>query len=153
MTIGAGVVRFFYFGIYEFFHRPCERVILALHRQADWSLADQMTRHGAAAHTGWTLITNPIMDDNRKNFVRDATIINELGLHARSAAKIAKIAQRATGKIWILKDTLKVDAASVIDILTLEGFKGSKITIKIEDHSDAEILNELEQLVTSGFGE
>lgn len=112
-----------------------------------------MTLRGATAHTGWTLITNPIMDDNRKDFVRDATIINELGLHARSAAKIAKIAQRATGKIWIMKDTLKVDAASVIDILTLEGFKGSKITIKIEDRSDAEILNELEQLVTSGFGE
>jgi phosphocarrier protein HPr len=93
------------------------------------------------------------MDDYRKYFVRDATIINELGLHARSAAKIAKIAQRATGKIWIMKDALKVDAASVIDILTLEGFKGSKITIKIEDRSDAEILNELEQLVTSGLGE
>ena len=93
------------------------------------------------------------MDDNRKDFVRNATIINEMGLHARSAAKIAKIAQRATGKIWILKDGLKVDAASVIDILALEGFKGSKITIKIEDRSDTEILNELEQLVISGFGE
>ena len=93
------------------------------------------------------------MDDNGKSFVRDAVIINELGLHARSAAKIAKIAQRATGKIWIIKDALEADAASVIDILTLEGFKGTKITIKIEDYSDAEILNELEQLVKSGFGE
>lgn len=93
------------------------------------------------------------MDDNRKSFFKDAIIINELGLHARSAAKIAKIAQRATGKIWIMKDALEADAASVIDILTLEGFKGSKITIKIEDRNDAEILNELEQLVSSGFGE
>ena len=93
------------------------------------------------------------MDDNRKDFVRDATIVNELGLHARSAAKIAKIAQRAAGKIWVMKDASKVDAASVIDILTLEGIKGSKITIEIEDPSDAEILNELEQLVTNGFGE
>lgn len=93
------------------------------------------------------------MNDNRKSFFKDAIIINELGLHARSAAKIAKIAQRATGKIWIMKDALEADAASVIDILTLEGFKGSKITIKIEDRNDAEILNELEQLVSSGFGE
>jgi len=99
------------------------------------------------------IITDPIMDDNRKEFVRDAIIINELGLHARSAAKIAKIAQRATGKIWIMKNALEVDAASVIDILTLEGTKGSNITIKIENRNDAEILNELEQLVTSGFGE
>ncbi|MDF1593075.1 MAG: HPr family phosphocarrier protein [Desulfobacterales bacterium] len=93
------------------------------------------------------------MNDHRKSFVKDAIITNELGLHARSAAKIAKIAQRATGKIWIMKDALEADAASVIDILTLEGFKGSKITIRIEDHNDAEILDELEQLVSSGFGE
>lgn len=93
------------------------------------------------------------MEDNRKALVRDAIIINDLGLHARSAAKIAKIARHAAGKVWIMKDTVKVDAASVIDILTLEGIKGSKITIKIENCGDAEILNELTQLVTSGFGE
>ncbi|MEW6673572.1 MAG: HPr family phosphocarrier protein [Thermodesulfobacteriota bacterium] len=91
--------------------------------------------------------------DNPKDFVRKVTITNELGLHARSAAKIAKIALRAAGKIWIMKDALTVDAASIIDILTLEGTKGSDITIKIEDRSDAEILTELEQLVASGFGE
>jgi len=112
-----------------------------------------MTRHGALPHTGWVFITNPIMENNRKDFVRDATIVNELGLHARSAAKIAKIAQRATGKIWIMKEASKVDAASVIDILTLEAITGSKISFTIEDRSDAEILSELIQLVRSGFGE
>ena len=99
------------------------------------------------------LTYKPIMDDNSKDLIREAAIVNELGLHARSAAMVAKIARRAAGKIWILKDALKVDAASVIDILTLEGVKGSKITIKIEDRSDAEILDELEKLVSSGFGE
>lgn len=112
-----------------------------------------MILRGFLARTGSTLMTNPIMDNNRKSFVKDAIIINELGLHARSAAKIAKIAQRATGKIWIIKDALEADAASVIDILTLEGFKGSKITIRVEDPGDVEILDELEQLVSRGFGE
>ena len=93
------------------------------------------------------------MEDNRKDLVRAATIVNELGLHARSAARIAKIAQRATGRIWIMKDAMKVDAASVIDILTLEGFKGSTITFEIENQRDTELLNELAQLVESGFGE
>jgi phosphocarrier protein HPr len=93
------------------------------------------------------------MEDNRKDFVRVVTIVNELGLHARSAAKIAKIAQRAAGKIWIMKDALKVDAASIIDILTLEGTKGSKVTFKIDNQADVETLIELEQMVTSGFGE
>lgn len=93
------------------------------------------------------------MEDNRKGLARKATIVNELGLHARSAAHIAKIAQRATGRIWIMKDAMKVDAASVIDILTLEGFKGSTITIEIENPRDTELLAELVQLVESGFGE
>ena len=93
------------------------------------------------------------MENNTREFVRDATIVNELGLHARSAAKIAKIVRGAAGKIWIRKDELTVDAASIIDILTLEAIKGSKITFKIENRQDSEILNELEQLVSSGFGE
>lgn len=81
------------------------------------------------------------------------TIVNELGLHARTAAQIAKVAQRSSGKIWIMKDELKVEAVSVIDLLTLEGTKGSTITIVVDNPTDAEILKELEQLVVDGFKE
>jgi len=93
------------------------------------------------------------MDADRKDFFRVVTVVNDLGLHARSAAKIAKIVQKAAGRVWIRKGASRVDAASVIDILTLEGIKGSKLSIEIEDSADAEILNELELLVTNGFGE
>jgi phosphocarrier protein len=48
---------------------------------------------------------------------------------------------------------MKADASSVIDLLTLACEKGSKITLKIDDPSDLEILNELVRLVESGFGE
>ena len=48
---------------------------------------------------------------NRKSALRrNVTIINELGLHARSAAKIAKLAQPATGSVWIAKGDQKADA-------------------------------------------
>ena len=99
------------------------------------------------------MLANTIMEEHRKELVREATIINELGLHARSAARIAKIAQRAAGRIWIMNGAVKADAASVIDILTLEGFKGSSLTFEIENRRDAELLSELVQLVKSGFGE
>jgi len=33
------------------------------------------------------------MDDNSKDLIREAAIVNELGLHARSAAMVAKIAR------------------------------------------------------------
>ncbi|MFH2219614.1 MAG: HPr family phosphocarrier protein [Pseudomonadota bacterium] len=84
---------------------------------------------------------------------RDVIIKNELGLHARSATRIAQIAQKGKSSIWVIKASIKADAASVIDILTLACEKGSKITIQIDDPSDMELLNEMADLVESGFGE
>ena len=81
------------------------------------------------------------------------TIINDLGLHARSAAKIAKLVQNVKSNVWIFKDGKMADASSIIDILTLVCPKGSTITLKIDDQSDLGILNDLVQLIESGFGE
>ncbi len=88
-----------------------------------------------------------------KDISEDAVIVNELGLHARSAAKIAEIARLAASDVWIIKGGEKVDAKSIIDMLTLACTKGSNITIKIDSHSDTEILNRIVALVESGFGE
>jgi len=81
------------------------------------------------------------------------TIINELGLHARSAAQIAKIAGNSTANVWLKKGDKIADAASIIDILTLVCEKGTRITILIEDWADIDILNDIADLVESGFGE
>jgi phosphotransferase system HPr (HPr) family protein len=84
---------------------------------------------------------------------REATIVNEFGLHARSAAKIAELANRSTASIWIQKGDQKADASSIMDILTLACEKGTKITIRIENKSDFNILESITELVESGFGE
>ena len=84
---------------------------------------------------------------------RDTTIQNELGLHARSAAQIAGIAQNSIANVWIQKDDEKADASSILDILTLACTKGTKITIIIEDLADIKILTAIVDLVDSGFGE
>jgi phosphocarrier protein HPr len=88
-----------------------------------------------------------------RGLYRDVIIINALGLHARSATKIAKRAQNSKSKVWIIKDGAKADASSIFDILTLACGQGSEITIKIEDQLDREILDDLVKLVESGFGE
>jgi phosphotransferase system HPr (HPr) family protein len=80
-------------------------------------------------------------------------ITNELGLHARAATIIAKIAQTATSNIWIVKDSEKADASSIIDILTLECTKGSWITLKTENPTDHHLLLQIQDCVESGFGE
>ncbi len=82
-----------------------------------------------------------------------ATIKNELGLHARSAAQIAHIAGKSAAGVWLKKDDKMADASSIIDILTLACEKGTKITIIIENLTDIDILDAIVDLVDSGFGE
>ena len=93
-----------------------------------------------------------VAEKNQKKY-RHTTIINDLGLHARSAAQIAHIAQNSIAKVWIEKDDEKADASSIIDILTLACAKETKITIIIEDPGDLPILDAIADLVDSGFGE
>ena len=91
--------------------------------------------------------------NTRQSFSKDVIVVNELGLHARSAAKIAELAREATSKVWVQKNEERVDARSILDILTLACEKGSKLTIVIDDRSDMETLNRIVDLVINGFGE
>lgn len=84
---------------------------------------------------------------------RNVTIVNELGLHARSAGKIAEIVKNARSDVWLIKEGERADAASVIDMLALACVKGSEITIKIEDPAELDILNDIAELIEQGFGE
>ena len=93
------------------------------------------------------------MRKSKPTLSRDAVIVNEFGLHARSAAKIAEIANRSTAPVWLQKGEQKADASSIVDILTLACGKGTKISIRIENKSDLNILEAITELVKSGFGE
>jgi phosphocarrier protein len=93
------------------------------------------------------------MVTSETNRYRDVIIKNELGLHARSAAQIAKLVKNARASVWLKKDDETVDASSIVDILTLACEKGSTLTIAIEDSADIDILNAVADLVDSGFGE
>ena len=89
---------------------------------------------------------------SKQNMHKDVVIRNELGLHARSAAQIAKIVQKSKANVWIKRGREKVDASSIMDILTLACEKGTTITVIIEDPSDIGVLDAVVELVNSGFG-
>lgn len=93
------------------------------------------------------------MTSLKKELSKRVTIVNELGLHARSAAKIAEIARNSTAKLWITKDDQKVDASSIMDILTLACAKGSQITVSTDNESDIHIFEAIVNMIQSGFGE
>lgn len=87
------------------------------------------------------------------NFSKSVIITNELGLHARAAAKIANLAGRAKEKIWIIKDGEKVDASSIIDILTLGCSRGTEITFAADSKADFDLLCNIIIMAEKGFGE
>lgn len=93
------------------------------------------------------------MKNSSKTLSKQIVITNELGLHARSAAMIAKAAQKACSSVWIEKDGERVDASSIIDILSLACPKGNRITVAINDPADINVLDNIVRMVKEGFGE
>jgi phosphocarrier protein len=84
---------------------------------------------------------------------RKVTIPNELGLHARAAAKIVSLAQQARSQVFIIKDGQEADATSILDIMALYCPCGTQVTVRIEDAADGETLNRIARLIETGFGE
>jgi len=91
--------------------------------------------------------TNPLKVSRR------VTIPNELGLHARAAAKIVSLAEQAGSQVFIIKDGQEADATSILDIIALYCPCGTEVTVRIEDPADGEILNRIARLIEAGFGE
>jgi phosphocarrier protein len=86
-------------------------------------------------------------------FSKKTIVINELGMHARPAAKIAQMAMEGFGNIWLSVGSSGVDASSIIDILTLGAEKGSKILIQAESDEDRETVGKIKAFFDIGFGE
>ncbi len=84
---------------------------------------------------------------------RQTTVVNALGMHARPAAKIAEMAQDASGEIWLSDGTSTVDASSIIDILTLCAVTGTRISIYTEKEEDSELADQIKAFFDIGFGE
>ena len=91
--------------------------------------------------------------NKKKLFSQQTIVINELGMHARPAAKIAQMAMEGMGDIWLFNGSLSVDASSIIDILTLGAAKGSQISIQAEADEDREIVGKIKAFFDIGFGE
>jgi len=84
---------------------------------------------------------------------RKVIIQNELGLHARAAAKIAKLAEGARSEVYIVKDGQEVDATDILDVIALYCPYGTEVAVKITDPADVKVLHGIARLIEIGFGE
>jgi phosphocarrier protein len=84
---------------------------------------------------------------------REAKIVNKLGLHARPAAKIVKVASRFEAEIEIVKDGLSVNGKSIMGVMMLAAECGSSIVFRATGADEAAAVEALAELVAKGFDE
>ncbi len=80
-------------------------------------------------------------------------IVNDLGLHARAASKLVKLANGYDAEVWVGHDGREVNAKSILGVLMLACAKGSTITLRCEGRQASEAFVSLGDLVRDGFGE
>ncbi len=78
---------------------------------------------------------------------------NELGIHARSAALFAKVANEYEAEVTVEKGTDQINGKSIMGLLMLAAAKGSQIKIIAQGPDAAEALRATSELVKNKFGE
>ena len=81
------------------------------------------------------------------------TVKNQLGLHARAAARFVHLATRFTSQIRVGRDARVMDGKSIMGILLLAAARGTALTISADGDDEGDAVQALVRLVESGFGE
>jgi phosphocarrier protein HPr len=84
---------------------------------------------------------------------RQATIVNQEGLHARPAARIVRLASAFAAEITLSKDGMDVNAKSIMGVMMLAAECGSEVTIRANGPDAEPAVQALAELVANGFGE
>ncbi|MFP5222299.1 MAG: HPr family phosphocarrier protein [Acidobacteriota bacterium] len=93
----------------------------------------------------------PPRDDCQGSSVRLVCVMNEQGLHARPAAKLAQTAQLFESDISIAMGTQTVDAKSILDILTLAAGNGANLELRALGCDAQDALDALADLFKNRF--
>ena len=84
---------------------------------------------------------------------REASIVNQEGLHARPAAQIVRLANSFVAQVELAKDGLVVNGKSIMGVMMLAAEHGSSIIIRADGADAEQAVQALAELVASGFGE
>ncbi|WP_281792423.1 HPr family phosphocarrier protein [Desulforhabdus amnigena] len=80
-------------------------------------------------------------------------VANKLGIHARVAAQIVKVASQFKSDVWLSKSDTTVSGKSILDVMTLVCPHGSTVRISACGPDAAEALDALAALFQTKFGE
>ncbi len=86
-------------------------------------------------------------------FVKDVTVQNQVGLHARPATFFIQKANEFKSSVWVEKEERRVNAKSLLGVLSLGIVGGTNIRIIADGADEEETVMALVHLVESGFSE
>lgn len=86
-------------------------------------------------------------------FMKEAVVNNQVGLHARPATFFIQKANEFKSSIWVEKDERRVNAKSLLGVLSLGIVKGTSINLIAEGPDEELAVNALADLIRSDFSE
>ena len=84
---------------------------------------------------------------------KDVTVTNNIGLHARPATFFIQKANTYNSSIWVEKDDRRVNAKSLLGVLSLGIAKGMTITLMADGQDEVNAVDGLVELIETGFAE
>ena len=84
---------------------------------------------------------------------REFAILNRLGLHARAAAQLVRLANGFTSEIHVVKDGMEVNGKSIMGVLMLAAPKDTKILVRATGPDAEEAVAAIAELIERKFGE
>ncbi|MGI8642356.1 MAG: HPr family phosphocarrier protein [Pyrinomonadaceae bacterium] len=82
-------------------------------------------------------------------------VVNPLGLHARAAAQLVRLASNFQSRINLkrIDNAVIADAKSILSVLTLAASKGTHLELEVEGEDEDETMQAVEEIFINGFGE
>ena len=84
---------------------------------------------------------------------KEITVINKLGLHARPAAQLVKTISRFKSEVSIKRDSLTVNAKSIMGVMMLAAELGAVLRFRIEGEDERQAMDAIEKVFQDKFGE
>ncbi len=86
-------------------------------------------------------------------FVKEVQVQNHVGLHARPATFFIQKANEFKSSIWVEKEERRVNAKSLLGVLSLGIVGGTNIKIIADGSDEQRAVEALVKLIESGFAE
>ena len=100
-------------------------------------------------------MSTPETSDSNETSTKELVVQNKMGIHARPAAMIVRIANTYSGEVWVEKDGEQVNGKSIMGLMMLAAGKGSKLIFRAEGcpNDGTRMLTEMSDLFDRRFEE